>query len=225
MPSNNFQKNDFFIIFHVFQVCCLISAWVARACIEKNFQYFRDKSASNFFSIVLTVKPFQHGLGITKSYFQLNFHVDSTHNFYGAQTESFFFSRFFLLCQIIKGSSNKQSDHPSPCVSDHRTASAVTFSLFERYKKYLEGSRRHINSSSSQIFSKIEDGKCFVTDGRTDGRTDTRTNAGNLRGTPLVCENPVKHFRALKKYVTNHSRHTGTFMRHPESISKKSFFS
>ena len=141
-------------------------------------------------------------------------------SFAGHKLKAFFFQGF-LLCQIIKGSSNKQSDHPSPCVSDHRTASAVTFSLFERYKKYLEGSRRHINSSSSQIFSKIEDGKCFV----THARTHARTNAGNLRGTPLVCENPVKHFRALKKYVTNHSRHTGTFMRHPESISKKSFFS
>ena len=143
----------------------------------------------------------------------------------GHKLKAFFFFKVFLLCQIIKRSSNKQSDHPSPCVSDHRTASAVTFSLFERYKKYLKGSRRHINSSFSQIFSKIEDGKCFVTHARTHERTHARTNAGNLRGTPLVCENPVKHFTAFKKYVTNHSRHTGTFMRHPESISKKSFFS
>ena len=74
--------------------------------------FFRNKSASNFFSIVLGVKPFQHGLGITQSYFQLNFHVNSTHNFYGAQTESFFF-HVFLLCQIIKGSSNKLSRHPN----------------------------------------------------------------------------------------------------------------
>ena len=97
MPRNNFQENDFFIIFHDFQVCCPTSAWVARACIEGKSPFFRDKSASNFFFIVHTVKPFQHGLGITKSYFQLNFHVDSTHNFYGAQTESFFFKDFFTL--------------------------------------------------------------------------------------------------------------------------------
>ena len=167
--------------FMIFRYAVLTSRWVVRSWIEEKCPIFRDKSASNFFSIVLTVKPFQHGLGITKSYFQLNFHGNRTHNFYGAQTESFFF-HVFLLCQIIKGSSNKQSDHPSPCVSYHRTASAVTFSLFERYKKYLEGSRRHINSSSSQIFSKIEDGKCFVTHGRTHART-----LGEMQGT---CEGP-----------------------------------
>ena len=67
-------------------------------------------------------------------------------------------------------------------VADHCTVIAGTFSLFEWYKKYLEGSRGHINSSSSQIFSKIEDGKCFVTHGRTDGRT-----LGQMQGT---CEGP-----------------------------------
>ena len=119
---------------------------------------FRDKSASNFFSIVLTVKPFQHGLGITKSYFQLNFHGNRTHNFYGAQTESFFFSCFFTLSNY-KGIVEQTESPLELWVADHRTATAVTFSLFERYKKYLDGSRGHINSSSSQIFSKIEGGK------------------------------------------------------------------
>ena len=93
-----------------------------------------------------------------------------------------FFSRFFPLSNY-KGIVEQTESPPELWVADHLTASAVTFSLFELHKKYLEGSRRHINSSSSQIFSKIEDGKCFVTYGRTDGRYES---AGNLRGTPLV---------------------------------------
>ena len=117
---------------------------------------FRDKSDSNFFSIVLTVKPFHHGLGITNSYFQLNFHGNRTHNFYGAQTE--FFSCFSTLSNY-KGIVEQTKSPVELWVADHRTATAVTFSLFEWYKKYLEGSRELITSSYSQIFSKIEDGK------------------------------------------------------------------
>ena len=61
---------------------------------------FRDKSASNFFSIALTQEKFYQGLGITKLYFQLNFHVNSADNFFGAQTESFFFQRFFYSVKL-----------------------------------------------------------------------------------------------------------------------------
>ena len=43
-----------------------------------------------------------------------------------------FFLKVFLPCQIIKGSPKKLSDHPTPCVADHRTARAVTFALFNR---------------------------------------------------------------------------------------------
>ena len=83
------------MIFHDFQVCSPSMSWVEGSMNRRKCPIFRDKSASNFFSIVLTVKPFQHGLGITKSYFQLNFHGNRTHNFYGAQTESFFFMFFY----------------------------------------------------------------------------------------------------------------------------------
>ena len=71
------------------------SARMVRAWIEEKVHFFETKVPLTFFSIVLGVKPFQHGLGITKSYFQLNFHVNSTHNFYGAQTGSFFFMFFY----------------------------------------------------------------------------------------------------------------------------------
>ena len=58
-------------------------------------QNFRDKSASNFFSIIPMLKPFKSSIGITKLYFQLNLHGNIVDNFYGAQTESFFFMFFY----------------------------------------------------------------------------------------------------------------------------------
>ena len=117
------------MIFHDFQVCSPSMSWVEGSMNRRKCPIFRDKSASNFFSIVLTVKPFQHGLGITKGYFQLNFHDNSTHNFYGAQTESFFFM-FFTLSNY-KGIVEQTESPPESWVADHRTATAVTFSLFE----------------------------------------------------------------------------------------------
>ena len=142
-----------------------------RARIGKNVQFFEIKVPLTFFLLHLHKKNF------TKAWVSPNFTSSSIFmsialiTFLGHKLKAFFFN-VFLLCQIIKGSSNKLSHHPTPCVADHRTATAVTFSLLERYKKYLNCRRRHINSNSSQSFSKIEDGKCFVTHGRTDVRTD-----------------------------------------------------
>ena len=112
MSHNNLQKNHFFIIFHDFQVCWPRQSMCGEGKNRRKCQNFRDKSVSNFFSIIPLLKPFKSSIGIIKIYFQLNFHGNSADNFYGAQTESFFFQGF-LLCQIIKGSSNKLSRHPN----------------------------------------------------------------------------------------------------------------
>ena len=124
---------------------------------KKMLKFLRQKCLLLFF-IIPMLKPFKSSTGITKLYFQLNFHGNIVDNFYGPQTESFFFSCLFTLSNY-KGIVEQTESPPESWVADHRTARAVTFSLLERYKKYLEGRRRHINANSLQNLSKIEEKK------------------------------------------------------------------
>ena len=105
----NFIFSSFFMIFR----CMLPHQCMGGEGMDRRKSpFFRNKSASNFFSIVLGAKPFQHGLGIPRATSSSIFMSIAHITFTGHKLKAFFF-HVFLLCQIIKGLSNKLSRHPN----------------------------------------------------------------------------------------------------------------
>ena len=171
MPHNNFQKNYFFLIFMIFRYTSAVSACHPHPLWRPIFQKSqRSKSFVTFLIFVLRLPNFVglqiQFISISRTNFRAvapitleldNFEItfpsffsQKTNVFnYKGIVERFEIRNFFLRC-------------------DSCAARAVTLKVLELCTQNFFCKPGHINSNSVQNLSKIEDGKCLGTNGRTD---------------------------------------------------------